>query len=113
MYDSMIQQEVAFFDMNTTNAVIDNKNKIINKNKSAATTPSYPPRGSTGLLTAKLTIEANSIQDLKTALGSIIENITTVIVGFIIAFLNSWKFSLFLVIMIPFLLVGYPSSIKC
>ncbi|OUM65780.1 hypothetical protein PIROE2DRAFT_41336 [Piromyces sp. E2] len=103
MYNSMIRQEVGFFESNNINSGMKGKNKGNNNQK--LTSPSSSRR-STGWLTAKLTIEANSVQGLNTSIGSLLEIIITIIVALIIAFLNSWKLSLILVTMIPFLFIG-------
>ncbi|ORX80525.1 p-glyco protein, partial [Anaeromyces robustus] len=78
MYNSMLKQEIGFFDCYD----ID------------------------GTLTAKLSTEAGLVQGLNSTLGFILEIIITIIGGFAIAFFNSWKLTLILLIISPFLFLG-------
>ncbi|KAL6608846.1 P-loop containing nucleoside triphosphate hydrolase protein [Neocallimastix sp. 'constans'] len=90
MYNSIIRQEIGFFD---TNSVGD------------SSTEGGSGAG-TGTLTAKLATEAGLVQGLNNSIGYIIEVVVTAIVGFTIAFMNGWKISLVLLIGVPFLLAG-------
>jgi ABC-type multidrug transport system fused ATPase/permease subunit len=92
MYNSMIRQEVGFFDSNT----------IGSSHKTATTTATT----STGTLTAKLATEAGLVHNLNTNIGTILEIIVTIVVGFAIAFYNSWKLTLILLVTVPFLFIG-------
>ncbi|OUM64641.1 hypothetical protein PIROE2DRAFT_53955 [Piromyces sp. E2] len=82
MFNSMIRQEIGFFDGNMDDLT------------------------STGVLTAKLSTEASLVQGLNTNVGCILEIIVTIGAGFIIAFCNSWKLTLILLIITPFLFAG-------
>jgi len=96
MYNSMIRQEVGFFDTNDIGTGNEG--------------PGGPGPGntstSTGTLTAKLATEAGLVQGLNINLGSVFEIIITIVVGFLIAFLNGWKLTLILMIAVPFLFIG-------
>ena len=96
MYNSMIRQEVGFFDTND----IGTGNEC----------PEHPSNStsntSTGTLTAKLATEASLVQGLNINIGLTIDIIATVISGFIIAFFNSWKLTLIFLVIVPFLFIG-------
>ncbi|OUM58766.1 hypothetical protein PIROE2DRAFT_29409, partial [Piromyces sp. E2] len=83
MYNSMIRQEIGFFD---TNDIESNSNS--------------------GTLTAKLSTEASLVQGLNLNLGYIFEVAVTIIAGFGIAFYNGWKLTLILLGSVPFLFIG-------
>ncbi|OUM62371.1 hypothetical protein PIROE2DRAFT_44368, partial [Piromyces sp. E2] len=80
MYNSMIRQEVGFFDTNDI--------------------------ASTGTLTAKLATEAGLVRGLNVSIGSLFQQIVTVVAGFTIAFFNGWKLTLILLLFAPFLFIG-------
>ncbi|ORX57903.1 P-loop containing nucleoside triphosphate hydrolase protein [Piromyces finnis] len=91
MYNSILRQEVGFFD---TNSIGDNQTQA-NGNV-----------GGTGTLTAKLASDAGLVQGLNNNIGFLFEIIVSVIVGFTIAFIYGWKISLILLIGMPVLLAG-------
>jgi len=92
MYNSLIRQEVGFFDSSN----IGNENKV---SDNGTTTDS-------GTLTAKLAIEASLVQNLNVNTGFIIEVTITIVSGYIIAFSNSWKLTLISLVIVPFLFIG-------
>jgi len=96
MYNSMIRQEVGFFD---TNDIGDGTEKAGGSGPTGTTT-------STGTLTAKLATEAGLVHDLNTNIGQVFQQIVTVVGGFGIAFFNGWKLTLVLLIAVPFLFIG-------
>ncbi|OUM66155.1 hypothetical protein PIROE2DRAFT_41025 [Piromyces sp. E2] len=96
MYESIIQQEVGFFD---TNEINKSSNNGLNN-------------GSTGTLTAKLATETTLVQGLNNNIGFIFEIIVILATAFIISFLNSWKLTLILFVMIPFLFLGVYFDLK-
>ncbi|OUM68095.1 hypothetical protein PIROE2DRAFT_4230 [Piromyces sp. E2] len=95
MYNAMIRQEVGFFD---TNDIGDGSEKASN--------PGANNTASTGTLTAKLSTEASLVIGLNMNIGSIFQQIVTVVGGFCIAFIFGWKLTLILLIMVPFLFIG-------
>jgi len=97
MYNSMIRQEVGFFDTNDIGTG--------NEAAGAAMGPGSQNK-STGSLTAKLATEAGMVQGLNISVGNVIEIIITIVVGFAIAFVNGWKLTLILLIAVPFLFIG-------
>ncbi|ORX45556.1 multidrug resistance protein 1 [Piromyces finnis] len=96
MYNSMIRQEVGFFDCSDIGS---GKESAGGGGPGGATT-------STGTLTAKLATEAGLVQGLNINVGSVLEIIVTIVVGFTIAFCNGWKLTLILLVAVPFLFVG-------
>jgi len=96
MYNSMIRQEVGFFD---TNEIGSGNEAPGGVGPGGATT-------STGTLTAKLATEAGLVQGLNINVGSVLEIIVTIVVGFGIAFFNGPKLTLILLIVVPFLFIG-------
>ncbi|ORX55901.1 P-loop containing nucleoside triphosphate hydrolase protein [Piromyces finnis] len=94
MYNSMIRQEVGFFD---TNDIGDGSEKSSGPNNNTA---------STGTLTAKLATEASLVIGLNLNIGTIFQQLVTVIGGFCIAFIYGWKLTLILLILVPFLFIG-------
>ncbi|ORX80523.1 P-loop containing nucleoside triphosphate hydrolase protein [Anaeromyces robustus] len=111
MYNSMLKQEIGFFDCydidgingNENNKSLNNTNQSINTSSTTGTTTIST---GTGTLTAKLSTEAGLVQGLNSTLGFILEIIITIIGGFAIAFFNSWKLTLILLIISPFLFLG-------
>jgi len=101
MYNSMIRQEVGFFD---THDIGDGSEKTVDQNSSNST--------GTGTLTAKLETEAVLVQGINKNIGQIFQQIVTVIGGFLVAFLNSWKLTLILLITVPFLFLGSVFKLK-
>jgi len=97
MYNSLIHQEVGFFD---TNDIGDGTEKAGGKG------PPGTAATSTGTLTAKLATEASSVIGLNMNIGSIFQQIVTVVGGFCIAFIYGWKLTLILLAIVPFLFVG-------
>ncbi|OUM58103.1 hypothetical protein PIROE2DRAFT_26363, partial [Piromyces sp. E2] len=98
MYQSIIQQEVGFFDTNEINKTVNSENGSNN--------------GSTGTLTAKLATETTLVQGLNNNIGFIFEIIVILSSAFIISFLNSWKLTLILFVMVPFLFLGVFFDLK-
>jgi ABC-type multidrug transport system fused ATPase/permease subunit len=96
MYNSMIRQEVGFFDTND----IGSGNEGPGGGGPGGTTTS------TGTLTAKLSTEAGLVQGLNINMGSVLEIIITIVVGFGVAFFNGWKLTLILLCVVPFLFFG-------
>ncbi|MBE6494731.1 MAG: ATP-binding cassette domain-containing protein [Methanosphaera stadtmanae] len=94
MYNSMIRQEVGFFDCNDIGSDHQSSNKPDESTSN------------TGTLTAKLSTETLLAHGLNTNLCCFIEIIITIIAGFGIAFCNSWKMTFVLLIITPFLFVG-------
>jgi len=93
MYNSMIRQEVGFFD---TNDIGDGSEKVGPGSQSA----------STGTLTAKLATEASLVTGLNLNIGSVFQQVVTVLGGFCIAFIYGWKLTLILLCVVPFLFIG-------
>ncbi|OUM56955.1 hypothetical protein PIROE2DRAFT_49127 [Piromyces sp. E2] len=92
MYNSMIRQEVGFFDTNDIGGSFTN--------------------AGTGTLTAKLSTEVGLVHDLNKNLGQIFQQIVTIIGGFGIAFYSGWKLTLILLITVPFLFLGSALKLK-
>ncbi|ORX41563.1 P-loop containing nucleoside triphosphate hydrolase protein [Piromyces finnis] len=111
MYNSMIRQEIGFFDSNEINSL--NKSKK-NKTNSIDTNNANNSGGavSTGTLTTKLTTETSLVQGLNNNIGYIFEICVTMIVGFAIAFFNSWKLTLILFCTIPLIFSGTILELK-
>jgi len=97
MYNSLIRQEVGFFD---TNDIGDGTEKAGGKGPPGTAT------ASTGTLTAKLATEASLVIGLNMNIGSIFQQIVTVVGGFCIAFIYGWKLTLILLAIVPFLFIG-------
>ncbi|OUM70066.1 hypothetical protein PIROE2DRAFT_1740 [Piromyces sp. E2] len=150
MYESIIQQEVGFFDTNEINQNKKSKKskKMIKRskkndlskdakdgNKDAITSDSTgddvvqrvhtldkkpdnsdndngSSNGSTGTLTAKLSTETTMVQGLNNNIGFIFEIFVILASAFIISFLNSWKLTLILFVMVPFLFLGVLFDLK-
>ena len=103
MYNSIIRQEIGFFDANDiSNGEEDNS---LEQDKKESKGESNKNIG-TGTLTAKLATEAGLVQGLNVNLGSILEIVVNLIVGFGIAFVNGWKLTLILLAAAPFLFAG-------
>jgi len=96
MYNSMIRQEVGFFDCSD----------IGSGNEAPGGGGPEGATTSTGTLTAKLATEAGLVQGLNINVGSVLEIIVTLIAGFTIAFCNGWQLTLILLIAVPFLFIG-------
>ncbi|EPZ35336.1 ABC transporter domain-containing protein [Rozella allomycis CSF55] len=61
----------------------------------------------TGILTSKLSTEAESIQGLTGSfLGTILQLVATIVIGFIIAFSNSWQLTLVILSCLPLVSLG-------
>ncbi|ORX76878.1 P-loop containing nucleoside triphosphate hydrolase protein [Anaeromyces robustus] len=97
MYNSLIRQEVGFFD---TNDIGDGSEKA------GGNGPPGTATASTGTLTAKLATEASLVIGLNMNIGSIFQQIVTVVGGFCIAFIFGWKLTLILLAVVPFLFIG-------
>jgi len=104
MYESIIRQEIGFFD---TNKDEDNDKNNDNDTDSDANSENKSQNmAGVGTLTAKLATEAGLVQGLNVNLGSILEIVVNLIVGFGIAFVNGWKLTLILLAAAPFLFAG-------
>jgi len=139
MYQSIIQQEVGFFDTNEINHT--NKDKSKSKKKKHHTknieklkedsnnsinesngngdiiqkldnSNNSSNNGSTGTLTAKLATETTLVQGLNNNIGFIFEIFVILASAFIISFMNSWKLTLILFVMVPFLFLGVFFDLK-
>eukprot|EP00833_Pecoramyces_ruminatium_P010171 jgi/Orpsp1_1/1184203/evm.model.c7180000088470.1 len=99
MYDSMIRQEIGFFDTNEIGDKSDESKSKSNKGKS-------------GSLIAKLYTEGRFVRKFNATIGSVFELIVTIISCFSIAFYNSWKLTLILILAVPMIAIGSFISIK-
>ena len=104
MYNSLIRQEVGFFDTcnigdgseQSAGGIADAPGKEVN----------------TGTLTAKLATEASLVQGLNVSIGYLLEIIFGVFCGIGIAFYFSWKLTLCLIPLSPLLFVALFIQIK-
>ncbi|OUM56709.1 hypothetical protein PIROE2DRAFT_18558, partial [Piromyces sp. E2] len=142
MYESIIQQEVGFFDTNeinqnknnkkskkmkrskknniqkkgNTDSISDNNGNVVQRvqslDKKADDSDNGSNNGSTGSLTAKLATETTMVQGLNNNIGFIFEIIVILASAFIISFLNSWKLTLILFVTVPFLFLGVLFDLK-
>ncbi|ORX47670.1 multidrug resistance protein 1 [Piromyces finnis] len=107
MYDSMIKQDISFFDTGDKLFADSNNNSSTNVNSNDSSNNT-----SVGTLTAKLSTETTLAQGLNLNFGTILETITGVIVCFVIAFCHGWKLSLILLAFTPFLFIGVYIQMK-
>jgi len=108
MYNSIIRQEVGFFDTCDNEEVNTKKSKKMKKKSSSSssttTTVANSAVNSTGTLTAKLSTEATLVQNLNLNFGTLLEIVSGIVLCFTIAFTNGWKLALILLGLAPFLL---------
>ncbi|CAG8448774.1 2904_t:CDS:10 [Ambispora leptoticha] len=63
-------------------------------------------RNSTGALTSKLSTEATQIQGLVTICGTVVQTISSLVAGLLIAFINGWKLTLVVFSVSPLLVLA-------
>eukprot|EP00833_Pecoramyces_ruminatium_P003492 jgi/Orpsp1_1/1177524/evm.model.c7180000061789.1 len=101
MYDSIIHQEVGFFD---TNDIGD-----INADLDSSSSPGFNEdevSNDSGSLTAKLIIETGRLDNFNSNIGVLIQISLTLLFGLIVALISGYKLTIIILAFAPMLIIG-------